>query len=310
MNMINSEAYTKCLSMGIITSDIVLTSKALRYLACEGSTAPLDAADGLGFEIVLQHHLYYCLSRAMYLLSLQPSSDNKPSSDGNKAYFCGRYSLKEAWPPRSTTKIQSEGPVDHAESRMKKHNCHDIGRIANLVAKHKDCDLVMRQTVSNAQGADVIVLSKRGNTIFLDLYQAKYLDKIPGQKNQEVAQAFSSLGVLYNCEEEKECFNTDPKQGSAGYTNHCTWILTNKLEEAFIAKSKEKVEVEVRNRVVVYSKKGNSKKDKFGSTPAGWENFCLRKPVKNAYGFGREDIFWSQQSRHFVSLEQNRNMFH
>ena len=186
MNMINSEAYTKCLSMGIITSDIVLTSKALRYLACEGSTAPLDAADGLGFEIVLQHHLYYCLSRAMYLLPLQPSRG------GNEEYFCGRYSLKQAWPPRSTTKIQSEGPVDHAESRMKKHNCHDIGRIANLVAKHKDCDLVMRQTVSNAQGADVIVLSKRGNTIFLDLYQAKHLGKIPGSKTKEVSQAFSS----------------------------------------------------------------------------------------------------------------------
>ena len=267
LNMSISGAYTKCLTMGIITSDIISTSKALRYLACEGSTAPLDAADGLGFEIVLQHHLY-CLSRAMYLLPLQPSRG------GNEEYFCGRYSLKQAWPPRSTTKLESEGPVRHLQSRMKGggNDCDDVGRIANLVAKHKDCDLVMRQTVSNAQGADVIVLSKRGNVISLDLYQAKHLDKIPGSKTKEVSQAFSSLGVLYNFVEGKECFNTDPKQDSAGYSNECTRILTNNLKVAFMAESKEKVEVEVRNRVVVYSRKGE-----LGS---GWDNFPFKEAQK------------------------------
>jgi hypothetical protein len=129
----------------------------------------------------------------------------------------------------------------------------------------------MRQTVSNAQGADVIVLSKRKHEISLDLYQAKHLVEIPGSKRQAVTKAFSSLGVLYNyMENEKECFNIDPKQDSAaGYSNECTKILTKKLKDAFMSKLKEKVEVKVRNRIVVYSRKGG-----LGD---GWKTFPFKE---------------------------------
>jgi hypothetical protein len=71
----------------------------------------------------------------------------------------------------------------------------------------------MRQTVSNAQGADVLVLSKRSNesVATLDLYQAKHYNNLPSCMSDAVVGAFASLGAAYD--KDKKSFDLQPKLG-------------------------------------------------------------------------------------------------
>ena len=66
--------------IGLATRDPVLTSNALKYLACDGATEYLYSADGYAFEIILAAHLerYYAAAHGMRVM-----------------YF----ELKHAWPP-------------------------------------------------------------------------------------------------------------------------------------------------------------------------------------------------------------------
>jgi hypothetical protein len=135
----------------------------------------------------------------------------------------------------------------------------------------------MRQSVSNAQGADVMVLSKRMNeNLFLDLYQAKHYTRLPGADSQSVQAAFASLGVSYKT--HTTLFDTTPKVGTAAYSYLGTQKLVHQLSETFGKK------VEIRNRVVVFSspKKAFRQADSWQSFP--WEN--ARK--KNVWIWWRE----------------------
>jgi len=256
---LNWSEYESVLRAGLITTDIVSTSSALRYIGCKGQTAPLDAQDGVAFEIVIQYHLIR-LCKAQY-------NADRGTDKPNPKYYCGRYDLAQAWPPSSTKKdglktekevseeIDSRYGIEQDKSRPKK----DAKEIAELL-KQKGCDeydLVLRQTVNNVQGADVLVLSKRlvnGDTgqkeANLDLYQAKHYNKIPSLNSNETTGAFSSLGVDFDAKDD--LFETEPKAGSAGYSYKGTQKFVVELSRAL------DVSVRVRKRVVVFSQGWNS----------------------------------------------------
>ena len=241
-----SPDYKAVLRAGLITADVIGTSKALRYLACKGQTAPLNAQDGIAFEVVLQHHLAR-LCRAEY-------------QGQDETYYCDRYALVQPWPPLSTTKMglaQKENVEMESESRYdnektKNRLKDDAVEIAKLVEGKNEYDLVLRQTISNVQGADVLVLSKRSKdqNANLDLYQAKHYNKIPSRASKETIGAFASLGICY--EPQENVFRTQPQIGSAAYS----FMGTNKFAEKL--SQKLKITVSVRKRVVVFSKSWKS----------------------------------------------------
>jgi hypothetical protein len=236
--------YIQALRFGIVAADVKKTSPALRYLACDGQTAPLHSQSGVAFEVILQHHLAR-FSTAIYVLGCIREKSN---------YLCTRYELVQAWPPASTrgdSALSDERTIlDEVDRRYGVRNLqesHDITEIASRIAGYDEFDLVMRQSVSNAQGADVMVLSKRlDGHLFLDLYQAKHhSNTLSGPGSQSFRCAFASLGVSYN--KQVTLFDTAPKSGAAGYSYLGTQKLVEELEEKFREK------VEIRHRVVVLS---------------------------------------------------------
>ena len=92
----------------------------------------------------------------------------------------------QAWPPSSTktnavlvTKEDVENEVVAAyenEATQNRPHC-DTDAIADRVRGQTAFDLVLRQTVRNGQGANVMVLSQRKTVVSLDLYQAKHYNK-------------------------------------------------------------------------------------------------------------------------------------
>ena len=259
--------YEAVLRAGLITANITDTSKALRYLACKGQTAPLNAQDGIAFEIVLQHHLVR-LCRAEY-------------HGQDKTYYCDRYTLVQPWPPSSAKKngltqieigreVMSRYDNEKNKIRLKK----DAVEIAKLLNGKNEYDLVLRQTISNVQGADVLVLSKRSEdwNANLDLYQAKHYNKIPSRASKETIGAFASLGICYEPQGNTLCMQ--PQIDSAGYN----FMGTNKFAEEL--SEKLQITVSVRKRVVVFSEswesflKSRSWKD-FDFEAAEKQNVCI-----------------------------------
>ena len=120
-------------------------------------------------------------------------------------------------------------------------------QIKKLLQGADEYVLAMRQGASNAQGADIMVLSKNNGCekAFLDLFQAKHFDKVPGCRTKKTIHAFASLGVCYK--PEPNSFNSKPDIGSAGYSYLGTMQLASELEKAL------KVKVELRKRVVAFS---------------------------------------------------------
>jgi hypothetical protein len=191
------------LALGLITTDIKSTSPALRYLACGGNTAPLDAQDGIGFEIVVQHHL-------VRLGELYNNDEN-----GRVSGWVGSCNLSQAWPPASGVKGGLGGAKKRVDafSNRKAYNT-SVSDIARLVINKDDFYLVMRQKVSNAQGPDIMLLRKSHGKVVLDLFQCKHWKDIPGVDSKKFRAAFRSLGVQLDAEEIK----IDPDSGSPGYS--------------------------------------------------------------------------------------------
>merc|ERR1712183_502076 len=147
----------------------------------------------------------------------------------------------------------------------KNRSMDDAFEIAKLLKKKDAYDLVLRQTVSNVQGADVLVLSKGERdqeNIHLDLYQAKHYSKFPAVTSDKTIGAFASLGVLYD--RNKKVFNTEPKIGSAGYSFLGTQKFVKELGQRLETK------VMIRKRVIVFSNGFESFK-KSGT----WKHFDL-----------------------------------
>lgn len=262
--------YHNVLKLGLITADVLKTSQALRYLACEGQAAPLDAQDGVGFEIVLQHHLVrLCMAENDARREKHDDARGVKDDEHCSEYFSSRYALAQAWPPSSTTKegldteeaVLNEVNDRYGNERTKARHQPDAYEIAKLLENKDDYDLVLRQSVSNAQGADVMVLSRRGTEeATVDLYQAKHYSKLPSRGSKHTIDAFASLGVLYD--PKSGSFDTKPKTGSAGYSFLGTQVFVNELSDAL------KIGVKVRKRVVVFSKEWSS----FLSTTS-WNDF-------------------------------------
>jgi len=132
---------------------------------------------------------------------------------------------------------------------VKERGRKDAEIIAKKVQGLKEYDVVMRQTVSNVQGADVLVLKKRKECVVLDLYQAKNYKKPRSRASVETKSAFASLGVEYvdkGIVEEIE-LNTSPDTGSAGYSYLRTMRFIDELIDHLC------VNVKLGDRVVVFS---------------------------------------------------------
>ena len=236
--------YETVLKMGLITSNITGTSRALKYLACKGQTAPLFAQDGAAFELVLQHHLVR-LCKAEY-------------EEEDKAYYCDRYELKQAWPPSPTKneglnteeEVKTEINQRYSSEQTVNRLASDVDEIASLVAGKANYDLVLRQTVGNAQGADVMVLRnrKQEKEATLDLYQAKHYKKFPSRSSKETIRAFASLGVRYDA----GMIETRPTTGSEAYS----YVGTLKFAQSL--SSKLGIPVSIGKRIVVFSGAWNS----------------------------------------------------
>jgi hypothetical protein len=234
------------LALGLVTSDINTTSPALRYLACNGYTAPLDAQDGIGFEIMLQYHLVR--------LCEAYSSRQSDSRKSRATHWVGRCDLRQAWPPFSA-KGKSElsdftvtqDTVEQRYSTSNNGDADDIGSIMDLLEDKDYFDLVMRQTVSNAQGADLMILSRKDAEVALHLFQCKNLKTIPGVNSKQVWESFESLGVERR-EGRVENISVEPDCGSAGYSYLGTQHFAKKLGE------KLGTEVKIGHRILVFSK--------------------------------------------------------
>jgi hypothetical protein len=267
------------LNRGLITADFANTSNALCYLACGGRTAPLDAQDGIAFEIILQHHLVR-LSQACHNRNIQQEQDpnQRSKKENEKAsedeiYFCGQYDLRQAWPPSSSKgdgrlvtcrDVEDELAARYDGCQDDDHDDADVDvtKIVELVGNKAKFDLVMRQTVSNVQGADVLVLSKADAVISLDMYQAKHYKTIPGPTTKSIKSAFSSLGVAIVGDD----IHTEPVTGSAGFS----YLGTRRFAESL--KQKLGTKVLIRKRVLVFSKDWEAL-----SSQTGWGTFKFEK---------------------------------
>jgi hypothetical protein len=230
-------------ALGLVTADIKGTSAALCYLACNGSTAPLDARDGIGFEIMLQHHL-------VRLYEAYNSNPNDSTQD-RATRWVGQCNLTQPWPPHSP-----KGDVELSDSLVMQNEVEknykynsgddDIDAIMDLLEDKKDFDLVMRQTASNAQGADLMVLSRKHGDVVLHLFQCKNWNMFPGVKSEEFEESLWSLGVKV----DEEGINSMPGSGSAGYSYLGTQHFAKKLGEEL------GTEVKIGDRVLVISLEG------------------------------------------------------
>jgi hypothetical protein len=119
-------------------------------------TAPLDARVGIGFEIMVQCHLVRLCE-----------ASNRCSNDSGQdhaTHWAGQYNLRQAWPPSSS---RSDNHFSDYTATMDEINRNyadyddediDIGTNTKLLEGKNDFDLVLRQTASNAQGADLMIL--------------------------------------------------------------------------------------------------------------------------------------------------------
>lgn len=253
------------LALGIVTSDIKSTSAALRYLACDGFSAPNYAKDGIDFDSIVQHHLVR-LCQAYH--SVHVDDDTSKSEQDQSNYWAGQYTLTQTWPPCSymedielcdatITRNEVEELYETRMEQLQERGLpngykEDIASIVKLVTKKKRFDLVMRQPGSDWQGANFMILRKKeGKSYTLDLYYSNQYSKLQGKQSNQFKKALQRLGV--KLEESKDqnaatTINITPDCGKAGYTYCGTNIFAEKLSEKLGAT------VEIGNRTVIFPK--------------------------------------------------------
>lgn len=262
--LVNESDYFEALRFGIIAADIKSTSPALRYLACKGATAPLCSQDGIAFKIVLQHHL-----------ARIAKVDHDLTCHRKDPYICVPYSLGQAWPPASTkadSHLQSQEDVETELSNRygSGDRKDDISNIACLIEGHKEYDLVLTHSVTNVQGADVMVLRKTAEQrpVYLDLFQAKHYDTVPSASGKTMKVAFASLGVAYD--KDSKTFNVTPNTGSAGYSYLGIKLFVDRLSEVF------QEQIHIGHRIIVFSQKS----DQMIKKPS-WNDFPWQPASEN-----------------------------
>jgi len=168
--VVEEEDEAELLALGLVASPHPThTSPALCYLACDATTLPLPPkVEQIRLEVVLQHHL-------VRLAQVE-----------HEGRFCRSYNLIQAWPPRTTktnqylmTKEDVLADIENEMLRYRPPNSKvvfgDVRAIQDLLEGRDAYTLVLRQTVTDAQGADVLLLSKteEGQSAALDLFRCK-----------------------------------------------------------------------------------------------------------------------------------------
>jgi hypothetical protein len=163
--------------------------------------------------------------------------------------------LRQAWPPASQKGDEglTDFPVTLAEVEEYDNRIDDYGKDSDigtiksmLKGKKNDFDLVMRQTVANAQGADVMILSRKVGKVTLHLFQCKNMKTIPGVNTGKFVESFRSLGV--NVSKGGKDIDVEPQYGSAGFSYLGTQHFARKLGE------KLGTPVTIGHRILVFSK--------------------------------------------------------
>ena len=227
---------------GIVASNTSETSPALQCLACNGLTEELIPADGISFKGILAAHL----RRLLYCGKVLPVET---------------YDLQEAWPAKSSEKLEDEKKVmDMLKRRFKAHAFVDVAKLYQRISKRlQSVDsfaIVMKQRVPSAQSADVIVLEasiveKKQLVIVLDLFQAKQVENVPGVKTPQFAKWASSIVVRIPPLPGKN----DENGYSYLYSNLGLTYLCKCLRSS-LEKNEDysSVSVKIRNRYIVVSK--------------------------------------------------------
>ncbi|MGH7954701.1 MAG: hypothetical protein ACREOZ_01945, partial [Gloeomargaritales cyanobacterium] len=254
---IDSESEYQLLLFGLVRSDVGQTSPALKFLACYGQAAPLDAGIGASLEAIIVLHLKRCLTVRGYAVSVMQ--------------------LQEGWPrPLSKGKSQPDAAqIDELLEYLEEDAAlKDVEKIVTLVRKLKEENnkkskqvaIVLQQGVLNAQGPDVVVVVCDDRTYSIDVYQAKNVETL---SKAVMVSGASSLGVIFNS-------GAIAKTGKAGYSNKALDIfrekLDKKLREPTITSANRKhkkravgevVTVAIRKRVLVTSLSVKQVNDKF-----------------------------------------------
>lgn len=166
----DKEVQSLAVKMGLLTQDLVYTSRALRLLVTQGKADKVLQSDGPSFENAV----------ALHLCRLHDVA----------GYSSFQYGLRGAWPPAQTS---SGGR--RALFNTKEHNT-DINRLVELLEKNRHVAVVAKQLVPNAQGPDEIVFRKKvtdsGVVVYMDKYQIKNV-----KESSSSAMAWSlTLGVF------------------------------------------------------------------------------------------------------------------
>lgn len=200
------------LSLGLITANRTNISSALCYLACGGGmTVPFVGNNGASLATVLQHHLVR-LSQVQY---------------GDS--FCQSYDLKRAWPPwsrKGDEELKGRGAVRREIKHFVKtqdsaynNDNDDVNAVKKILDGKKVYTLVLRQTAPNAQGPNVLLLSKRNENscATLDLFRCKEdVGEVQRFTTDIYMRALWSIGV--QMDEHWEEPMIEPTKGLAGYS--------------------------------------------------------------------------------------------
>jgi hypothetical protein len=177
------------------------------------------------------------------------------SGQDHATHWAGQYNLRQAWPPSTSRKDSYFSDYSATMNEINRNYAdydyedNDIGTIMDMLEDKIDFDLVLRQTVSNAQGADLMILSRKEGNVVLHLFQCKNVKSIPGVYSIRFAEWFQSLGVQVDKGDNN--VNVEPDCGSAGYSFLGTQHLAQKLGE------KLGTQVTIGHRILVFSAERN-----------------------------------------------------
>ena len=218
--------------MGVVASNPLDTSPALRFLACNGHTDELIPADWISFDGLVAVHL----RRFMY---------------ASKDCSLVVHTLREAWPGKAIARPRDSIDVSKELTRnFKDYSFDDVRNLTKIILENGPGKLaiIMKQRVPSAQSADIIILEatveQRKVELCFDLFKAKHCATIPGVKTDTFRDWVKSIGVDMGGSE---------KDHRHEYSLLGIEYLGNCLKESLCAKFAS-VDVAIRGRFLVVSK--------------------------------------------------------
>jgi hypothetical protein len=225
--------------IGLATRDLSRTSSALKYLACNGKTAPLYSANGVAFEVLVAAHLHRYLETLGCMARIED--------------------LRFAWPPATEKNaVLGEENIDDRMRILKNTGKADVDMIVDYFKKRlhveHDVALVLRQGVPNAQGADLLqfILKQHDGVravrmLEVSIFQAKNWksQKFEGVMNK----AAQSIGV------DTYAYTNTPTKGYAGYYYQATMTLCKEVVRLANTGVEDdmKFDFKLKSRVIVFA---------------------------------------------------------